>query len=84
MKQSIGNFLLHRLEEVGIHLIFGVPGDYNLELMQQLEDRGKPACVGNCNELNSARARRGHATPRSPLSADRRSDARASPDDGTR
>ena len=40
MKQSIGNFLLRRLQEAGIRHIFGVPGDYNLELMQQLEDRG--------------------------------------------
>jgi len=34
MKQSIGNFLLRRLQEVGVGHIFGVPGDYNLELMQ--------------------------------------------------
>jgi indolepyruvate decarboxylase len=43
MKQPIGTFLLRRLQEVGIRHIFGVPGDYNLELMQQLEDRGEPA-----------------------------------------
>ena len=42
MKQSVGTFLLRRLQEVGIGHIFGVPGDYNLELMQQLEDRGEP------------------------------------------
>jgi indolepyruvate decarboxylase len=56
MKTSIGSFLLRRLEEVGIRHIFGVPGDYSLELMQQLEDRGKPAWVGNCNELNASYA----------------------------
>jgi len=56
MKQSIGNFLLRRLQEVGIRHIFGVPGDYSLGLMQQLEDRGEPAWVGNCNELNGAYA----------------------------
>jgi hypothetical protein len=28
MKQSIGNFLLRRLQEAGIRHIFGVPGDY--------------------------------------------------------
>ena len=33
-----------------------MPGDYNLELMQQLEDRGTPAWVGNCNELNASYA----------------------------
>src|SRR5215472_15507902 len=56
MQQSIGNFLLRRLEEAGIQHIFGVPGDYNLELMQQLEDRGAPAWIGNCNELNASYA----------------------------
>jgi len=56
MKQSIGNFLLRRLQEAGIRHIFGVPGDYNLELMQQLEDRGEPAWIGNCNELNASYA----------------------------
>src|SRR5215813_4693662 len=56
MKQSIGNFLLRRVQEAGIRHIFGVPGDYNLELMQQLEDRGQPAWIGNCNELNASYA----------------------------
>src|SRR6516225_5001596 len=54
--QSIGTFLLRRLQEVGIRHIFGVPGDYSLELMQQLEDRGEPAWIGNCNELNASYA----------------------------
>ena len=56
MKESIGNFLLRRLQEAGIQHIFGVPGDYNLGLMQQLEDRGEPAWIGNCNELNASYA----------------------------
>jgi indolepyruvate decarboxylase len=56
MKQSIGTFLLRRLQEVGIRHIFGVPGDYSLALMQQLEDRGEPAWIGNCNELNASYA----------------------------
>ena len=56
MKMSIGNFLLRRLQEAGIRHIFGVPGDYNLAFMQQLEDRGEPAWVGNCNELNASYA----------------------------
>jgi indolepyruvate decarboxylase len=56
MKQAIGNFLLRHLQEVGIRHLFGVPGDYSLELMQQLEDRGEPGWVGNCNELNASYA----------------------------
>ena len=56
MKRTIGDFLLRRLQEAGIKHIFGVPGDYNLGLMQQLEDRGEPAWIGNCNELNASYA----------------------------
>src|SRR5215475_2446350 len=56
MKELIGNFLLRRLQEAGIRHIFGVPGDYNLEFMQQLENRGEPAWIGNCNELNASYA----------------------------
>src|SRR5262245_27760510 len=61
MWQSIGNFLLRRLKEAGVKHIFGVPGDYNLELMQQLEDLGEPAWIGNCNELNASYATDGYA-----------------------
>jgi indolepyruvate decarboxylase len=61
MKQSIGDFLLRRLEEAGVRHLFGVPGDYNLAFMQQLEDRGAPAWVGSCNELNASYATDGYA-----------------------
>jgi indolepyruvate decarboxylase len=56
MRQTIGDFLLRRLQEAGIRHLFGVPGDYNLAFMQQLEDRGEPAWIGNCNELNASYA----------------------------
>jgi indolepyruvate decarboxylase len=56
MKQSIGNFLLRRLQEARIRHFIGVPGDYNFELIQQLADRGEPSWIGNCNELNASYA----------------------------
>src|SRR5579862_6042097 len=59
--QTIGEFLLRRLEEVGVGHVFGVAGDFDLEFMQQLEDRGRPAWVGNCNELNASYAADGYA-----------------------
>ncbi len=37
---KIGDFLLSRLEEAGVRHLFGVPGDYNLELLQQLQKAG--------------------------------------------
>ena len=37
---AVGDFLLRRLQEAGIGHLFGVPGDFNLELLQQMEDGG--------------------------------------------
>jgi hypothetical protein len=39
-RMKIGDFLLSRLQEAGVRHLFGVPGDYNLELLQQLQDTG--------------------------------------------
>ena len=40
-RMKIGDFLLRRLNEAGVRHLFGVPGDYNLELLQQLHDTGR-------------------------------------------
>jgi indolepyruvate decarboxylase len=61
MKQSIGDFLLRRLSEAGVRHLFGVPGDYNLELLQQLHDAGSLEWVGTCSELNASYAADGYA-----------------------
>jgi len=58
---KIGEFLLRRLEEAGVGHLFGVPGDFNLELLQQLEDTGRLRWVGNCSELNASYAADGYA-----------------------
>jgi indolepyruvate decarboxylase len=50
---KIGDFLLSRLKEAGVRHLFGVPGDYNLELLQQLQDTGALKWIGTCSELNS-------------------------------
>lgn len=53
---TVGRFLLRRLSEAGITHLFGVPGDYNLELLDELERCARLEWVGNCNELNAAYA----------------------------
>jgi indolepyruvate decarboxylase len=58
---TIGEFLLRRLGEAGVGHLFGVPGDFNLELLQQLEDTGTLKWVGTCNELNASYAADGYA-----------------------
>ncbi len=61
MGMKIGQFLLRRIREAGVRHLFGVPGDHNLEFMQQLEEDGSLAWIGNCNELNAAYAADGYA-----------------------
>jgi len=58
---TIGNFLLRRLEEAGVRHLFGVPGDYNLALLQQLHDTGALQWIGTCSELNASYAADGYA-----------------------
>ena len=58
---SVGDFLLRRLHEAGIRHLFGVPGDFNLELLQQMEDTGDLKWVGTCNEMNASYAADGYA-----------------------
>jgi TPP-dependent 2-oxoacid decarboxylase len=58
---TIGNYLLDRLKALGIHHIFGVPGDYNLGFLDQIEQTEGLVWIGNCNELNAAYAADGYA-----------------------
>jgi indolepyruvate decarboxylase len=60
-RMKIGDFLLCRLEEAGVRHLFGVPGDYNLELLQQLQDTGTLQWIGTCSELNASYAADGYA-----------------------
>jgi indolepyruvate decarboxylase len=60
-RMTIGDFLLRRLEEAGVRHLFGVPGDYNLELLQQLHDTGTLKWIGACSELNASYAADGYA-----------------------
>ena len=61
MKMQIGAFLARRLAESGVRHIFGVPGDFNLPLLEQIEAHPLLEFTGNCNELNAAYAADGYA-----------------------
>ncbi|MDF2824718.1 MAG: hypothetical protein K0R68_2126 [Mycobacterium sp.] len=63
---KIGDFLLRRLAEVGTTHVFGVPGDYNMSFLEQLEAHPGITWMGNCNELNGAYAADGHARSGKP------------------
>ncbi|MCT3212789.1 alpha-keto acid decarboxylase family protein [Lactiplantibacillus plantarum] len=61
MKITIGDFLLERLKAAGIHEIIGVPGDFNLQFLDQIEHMTNIQFVGTRNELNAAYAADGYA-----------------------
>ena len=61
MRISVGDFLLKRLAELGARYLFGVPGDYNLWFLEQVERSNRIEFVGCCNELNAAYAADGSA-----------------------
>jgi indolepyruvate decarboxylase len=61
LKQTVGDFLIRRLKEAGISHMFGVPGDYNLNFLEQLEADRELVWVGCCNELNASYAADGYA-----------------------
>lgn len=52
---TVANYLLTRLRQLGIQSVFGVPGDYNLRLLDFVTPAGLH-WVGTCNELNAAYA----------------------------
>lgn len=52
---TIGDYLARRLEQAGVRHIFGVPGDYCLQLFDSLEASAMRVVV-TCNELNAGYA----------------------------
>ncbi|KAJ5093036.1 Thiamine pyrophosphate enzyme C-terminal TPP-binding [Penicillium angulare] len=57
---KLAEYLFTRLRQLGVQSIFGVPGDYNLRLLDYVVPSGLH-WVGNCNELNAAYAADGYA-----------------------
>lgn len=58
---TVGDYLLTRLQEIGIKHLFGVPGDYNLQFLDRVIDHPDISWVGCANELNAAYAADGYA-----------------------
>lgn len=57
---SLADYLFTRLRQLGVGAVHGVPGDYNLELLDYVKPAGL-VWVGNANELNAAYAADGYA-----------------------
>lgn len=59
--QTIVQYLIQRLAEEGVKEVFGLPGDYNFEIIDAVEDNPNIKWIGCCNELNAAYASDGYA-----------------------
>jgi pyruvate decarboxylase len=57
---KLAEYLFTRLKQLGIGAMHGVPGDYNLNLLDYVEPAGL-VWVGNANELNAGYAADGYA-----------------------
>jgi pyruvate decarboxylase len=64
---TLGKYLFERLYQLKVQTVFGVPGDFNLSLLDKIyeveEDHGEGSFVwaGNANELNAAYAADGYS-----------------------
>lgn len=52
----LGAYLLSRLKQLGVHTVFGCPGDFNFGLCDLIDDAKDLRWAGNTNELNAGYA----------------------------
>lgn len=57
----LGEYIFRRLYSLGIRHIFGVPGDFNLNLLDHIDSVDGLSWIGTRNELNGAYAADGYA-----------------------
>ncbi len=57
---TVSQYILQRLQEIGIKHMFGVPGDYVLDFLDRVIE-SPIKWVGTCNELNAGYAADGYA-----------------------
>ncbi|CCF58306.1 hypothetical protein KAFR_0E01520 [Kazachstania africana CBS 2517] len=58
---TLGRYLFERLSQVDVKTIFGLPGDFNLALLDKIYEVPGMRWAGNANELNAAYAADGYA-----------------------
>ncbi|KAI3403498.1 PDC1 [Candida oxycetoniae] len=58
---TLGRFLFERLHQLKVDTIFGVPGDFNLSLLDKVYEIDGMRWAGNANELNAGYAADGYA-----------------------
>ena len=61
---NTAEYLVKKLEELGINHFFGVPGDYNFNILYAIENNPKTNWIGCTNELNAGYSADGYARER--------------------
>ena len=61
---NTAEYLVKKLEELGINHFFGLPGDYNFNILYAIENNPNTNWVGCTNELNAGYAADGYARER--------------------
>jgi indolepyruvate decarboxylase len=64
MTESVIEYTLRRLREIGIDAIFGVPGDFAFSVQDAIVKDPAIEWIGCCNELNAGNAADGYARVR--------------------
>lgn len=62
---NTAEYLVKKLEELGVNDFFGLPGDYNFNLLYAVENNPNTHWIGCTNELNAGYAADGYARMRS-------------------
>lgn len=60
-KIKVADYLIQELNKLGIEDFFGLPGDYNFNILYAIEDNANTNWVGCTNELNAGYAADGYA-----------------------
>jgi indolepyruvate decarboxylase len=58
---TVADYLVSRLAELGVTEFFGVPGDFNFNIVSAVEASNQAQWIGCCNELNAGYAADGYA-----------------------
>ena len=61
---NTAEYLIKKLEELGINDFFGLPGDYNFNILYAIENNPNTNWIGCMNELNAGYAADGYARQR--------------------
>ncbi|OWB87021.1 magnesium ion binding protein [[Candida] boidinii] len=57
----LGKYFFERMKQLDVNTIFGVPGDFNLALLDHIYEVEGMRWAGNANELNAAYAADGYS-----------------------